>query len=373
MKYEHVIAEVFRKPWAILPEKFRAISELILLRASGEKLSETEIRERLALHAAARPASGNYGAVAVIPIYGVISRRVNLMSQISGGTSTEKLTAQFRQALGDASVKAIVFDVDSPGGGVEGVPELAEEILKGRAQKKIVAVANSMAASAAYWLASAANELVVTPSGEVGSIGVFAEHEDISKALEDAGVKVSLISAGKYKTEGNPYEPLSEEARAELQSKVDAFYEMFVKSVARGRGVAQSAVRAGFGEGRLVLAQDAVKGRMADRVATLDETLARLGAGPAPRRMAAAGGAGAIGAGPMDPEDDQQECECECAACDAGDCAQCSMPDCQDPVCQENGCPNQAAARASAGSQNASMAAPGKPRALLERELRLHD
>jgi signal peptide peptidase SppA len=347
MKYEHILTEVFRKPWAILPERFRVIAELVAMRAAGGRLTEEEIRTRLAPHrtnAATRPATASYGAVAVIPIYGIISHRANLMSQISGGTSIEKLTASFRQAMADSSIKCIVFDVDSPGGGVEGVPELADEIQNSRGQKKTVAVANGLAASAAYWLASAANEIVIAPSSQIGSIGVFAAHEDLSAALEKAGVKISLVSAGKYKTEGNPYEPLTEEARAALQLKVDAFYQMFVKSVARGRGVSQSAVRGGFGEGRLVLADSAVKERMADRVATLDSTLSRLGSGEAHRQMSAEGlpiSVEGIARG-MQPG---EECQCDCPAC-PDDCEMCSMVDCQDPVCAENGCPNQAAAAA---------------------------
>ena len=149
-----------------------------------------------------------------------------------------------------------------------------------------MAVANHLAASAAYWIATAADELVVSPSAEVGSIGVFAAHEDMSAALEKEGVKVSLISEGKYKTEANPYEPLSEEARAAVQSRVSEYYDAFVKAVARNRGVKAADVRGGFGEGRTVGARQAVQLGMADRVATLDETIARLQKG-APRGRAA--------------------------------------------------------------------------------------
>jgi signal peptide peptidase SppA len=295
MRYEHIFAEVFRKPWAILPDKFRVIAEIVHLRASGQKLTEEEIRARLSesrdgIQAAAARSGKGYGTVAVIPIYGVISQRMNLMSQFSGGTSVEKLSSQLRAALADTNVSSIVLDVDSPGGGVEGIPELADEIIAGRSQKKIVAVANTMAASAAYWLACCASELVVAPSGQVGSIGVFAAHEDVSEALKQEGVKVSLVSAGKFKTEGNPYEPLSDEARAELQSKVDGFYEMFIKAVARGRGVSQASVRGGYGQGRMLMAGAAVTEGMADRVATFDQVLAKLGAKPANAAVAIAEG-----------------------------------------------------------------------------------
>lgn len=280
MKYAHIVNEIFRKPWAILPEKLHVMAELVALRASGEKLTEEEIRMRIgaqSIEAAKGRGGTSYGNVAVLQVYGVISQRMSLMTEISGGTSAEQITKQLRAALADPNVGSIVLDVDSPGGGVEGVPELASEILDARVKKKIIAVANTLAASAAYWLASCASELVVAPSGQVGSIGVFTAHEDLSQALEKEGVKVSMVSAGKFKTEGNPYEPLSDEGRAALQTKVDAFYEMFIKAVAKGRGVAQADVRGGFGQGRMLLAQDAVKEGMADRVATLDQTLARLG------------------------------------------------------------------------------------------------
>lgn len=273
--------------WAILPERLQIIPELLALRTRGH--SSEDIRTKMHSASPRSRSQRSYGAVAIIPIRGIISRRANMMSQIFGGTSVDTLTAQFRQALGNSGVKAIVFDVDSPGGCVEGVPELAEEIYKSRGQKKSVAVANGMAASAAYWLASAAGELVVTPSGQVGSIGVFIAHEDISKALEQEGLKVTLVGAGKYKTDGNYIEPLSDSAREDMQAKVNAFYGMFVNSVARGRGVSQGNVRGGFGQGRMVLAADAVSEGMAEKVATMDDTLLRIasGRGEGDRSMAA--------------------------------------------------------------------------------------
>jgi ClpP class serine protease len=151
----------------------------------------------------------------------------------------------------------------------------------------MVAVANTMAASAGYWLACAPGELVVTPSGAVGSIGVWGAHEDISAAMEKEGVKVTLVSAGKYKVEGNPYEPLSDEAKAALQADVDNFYSMFVKAVAKNRGVSQDSVANGYGQGRMVMASLAVKQGMADSVATLDQTLARFGVASSTQRMSA--------------------------------------------------------------------------------------
>jgi signal peptide peptidase SppA len=137
---------------------------------------------------------------------------------------------------------------------------------------------DTLAASAAYWIASQADEIVVTPSGDVGSIGVLVMHDDVSKAEEMAGFKTTVISAGKYKAEGHPFEPLSDEARGELQKLVDDVYAMFVADVAQGRGTTAEAVRSGYGQGRLQLANDAVASGLADRVDTIDSTLEQLGA-----------------------------------------------------------------------------------------------
>ena len=145
------------------------------------------------------------------------------------------------------------MDVDSPGGSVFGLKELSQKIFDARGTKPIYAVANSMAGSAAYYIASAADQMIVTPSGEVGSIGTIAIHEDMSVALENEGVKITVIKAGRFKGEGNNFEPLSEEAISNAKREVDAYYGQFVDAVARNRGVSPKAVRNGFGEGRMVM------------------------------------------------------------------------------------------------------------------------
>lgn len=284
ISYRRVVAEALDMPWAILPSKLTAIMGVLSLRASGERVSPDEIA---AIVGAARPASqASSGAVAVIPIFGTIVQRAGLLAESSGAVSTERISAAFHQAVNDPAVGSIVLQIDSPGGGVYGVAELAGTIFKARGPKPIVAVADSLAASAAYWIASAADEIVITPSGEVGSIGVFTAHEDWSRAFDGIGVTVSLISAGKYKTEGNYLEPLGEEARAAIQGRVDEYYSLFVRAVARGRGVSVDDVRGGFGQGRVVGAQQAVNLGMADRVDTLEATVKRLSN---PRRQASSG------------------------------------------------------------------------------------
>lgn len=276
MKYGHIARWFYSEPWAILPAKLLAMSEALEFLAAGGEYTAEEIAQ---IVGAARPAIRTGNAIAVLPLHGVLSHRAGMLSEASGGTSTERFGAAFRQMLSDPSVGSILLDVDSPGGSVSGVDELSAEIFRARGQKPIVAQVNATAASAAYWIATAADEVVVTPSGEVGSIGVFAAHQDESAKQERDGVRTTLVSAGRYKIEGNPYEPLSEEARAALQERVNDYYGMFVAAVARNRGVSVSDVREGFGQGRMVGARQAKAENMADRIDTYEATLERLAGG----------------------------------------------------------------------------------------------
>ncbi len=275
MRYAHVISYVLNTIWAIWPPKLQAMMDALAFLASGGEYSAAEI-EAIVGAKPRQPERQPGTGIAIMPLHGVISHRAGMLSESSGGTSTERFAAQLRAYLADPEVGAIVLDVDSPGGAVPGVDELASEIYEARKAKHIVASINSMAASAAYWIASAASEVTITPSGEVGSIGVIAAHEDRSALLEKIGIRPTLITAGKYKAEGNPYQPLTEEAREYIQSQVDDYYAMFVRAVARGRNVTQREVREGYGEGRMVLAKDALKMGMVDRIETMDETIARL-------------------------------------------------------------------------------------------------
>jgi signal peptide peptidase SppA len=343
MKYQRLVEAFFSSNWAILPEKYEAIRALIELRSAGGQVSEEEIA---IFRAASRPSPRTAGNVAVIPIYGTISYRANMLSEFSGGTSVQQLTKTFRQALADESIKAIIFDVDSPGGEVSGVQELADEIYAARGQKKTVAVANALAASAAYWLASSAAELVVTPSGQVGSIGVFTAHLDKSKLNEGVGIGVTYIFAGKYKTEANPDQPLSGDAQAAIQDTVNSYYDAFVNSIARNRGVAADDVRNGMGEGRVVVAAQAKKLKMVDRIATLDQTLSRFGVSSQVKPMGAISDLNQVEA--STGAEDDEGCMCSCAKCQADDCDDCMNPECEDPICKDGGCPNQAKARSTA-------------------------
>lgn len=275
MKYRHIVGYVSSTLWAIDPEKLHTLLSVLAFRAAGQEFTAEELRARIG-DGGGSSAASKTGGVAVIPIRGVIAHRMGAMDDTSGGTSAERIGAMIDQVAADPSISTILYDIDSPGGTVPGIAELASKMFALRGQKTQIAQVNSMAASAAYWLASQADEIVSIPSGTAGSIGVYTAHEDLSKALEQEGINVTLISAGKYKVEGNPFEPLSAEAQAFLQARVDDAYASFVKDIARGRGTSQTAVRDGYGEGRALKAKDALKAGLIDSIGTMDETIGRL-------------------------------------------------------------------------------------------------
>ncbi len=283
MKQPLLIAEFLSTPWALMPERFNALTAVLARWSQGVPASEA-VMDRIDADRTAREArrqavsSAAGGGIAVLPLYGVITQRGNLVDDVSGpgSVSTQVFAQALRQALADDTVSQILIDIDSPGGSVYGVSELADEIAAARTQKPVVAIANSLAASAAYWLGAQAAELYVTPGGEVGSIGVWQAHFDYSQALAAEGVTPTLISAGKYKVEGNPYAPLDEEAQGFMQSRVNDYYGAFTKAVARGRAVPIAQVREGMGQGRVLGSEAALAENMVDGVATFDDVIRKM-------------------------------------------------------------------------------------------------
>ena len=280
MSVHEDFAAVGATAWAILPSRLPEIRAILAMRARGVNFSKAEIEARLGRDRIGETAQAGNGMVAIIRIHGIVTQRLNLLDAIfgPGSASTEQIGAQLRLAVSDPSVRSILLEIDSPGGTVNGVQELAAEIMNARSHKVIVAQVNSLAASAAYWLASSASEVVVTPSGEVGSIGVYMMHQDFSAAAEMEGIKVSFVKAddSPYKVEGNQFEPLGSEAEAYLRSQANSFMRDFVGAVAKGRGVSAAKVKADFGKGRTMRAKEAVAAGMADRVASMPETVRRL-------------------------------------------------------------------------------------------------
>ncbi len=218
------------------------------------------------------------GNVGVIGISGPIDYRPSIFTALFGGAAVTSIRADFRQAMADPNIKGVLFALDSPGGTVTGIPELVGEILAAReaGTKPIIAQIDPMAASAASWLASAADTVVMPPSGITGALGIITSHQDVSGALAQEGVKVTQITAGEFKGEGSPYGPLSDDAKEAIQARVDAMYDQMNADVGRGRRVSATEARDGFGRGRILTAKDAKAAGLVDRIGTMDDTVARL-------------------------------------------------------------------------------------------------
>lgn len=277
MPYRSILAAFYSDPLAILPEKLEEVRAFLHLKAEGKDIKP----EQLAAVVGSRRPDGVQmaGRVAVVPVFGVIAQRTGMLAEASGGVSAERLGATLDALAEDKQVRSIVLAFDSPGGSVYGIEELGAKIRGLRDRKKIVGLADSVAASAAYWLIAQTSEVNVTPGGQVGSIGVLSAHQDISELEAKLGVKTTVVTSAPYKAEMAPIAPLSEEARGEMQAKVQHYHGLFTKAVAKGRGVSEARVEADFGKGRMVTAQAAVDRGMADRVATLEQVLRRLDAG----------------------------------------------------------------------------------------------
>jgi len=277
MKYHHVLSYVSRTLWAMDESKLDDLVSVLAFRAAGHAFTAEEIRARIGDPQPAK-ASTN-GAVAIVPLRGVIAHRMGAMDESSGGMSAERFTGMIRQAAADASIGTIVIDCDSGGGTIAGLIEAADAVFEARAQKRVVAVANAWMASAAYWICSQAHEVVAIPSALdrcIGSLGVFMVHLDLSEKLAKDGVKATIIRAGEHKAEGNPFEAPSDEFLADLKANAVAVKAVFVKQVARARGLTPAQVVAQYGDGRAFSAPEAKKVGLIDRIATMDETIGRL-------------------------------------------------------------------------------------------------
>lgn len=306
------LLDLLNAPWAIQPEKLSEILAIYAARVHGEKLDLDAVEARMG-----RPLANEQqeyrvreGGIAVLPIDGVLAPKANLLTQISGGSSAQMLDQQVQSAIADPRVKALVLALDSPGGSVFGSPELAATIRELSAIKPIIAVGEGMVASAAYWIASAANAVFLSgPTVHAGSIGVVMAHE-YDPRNHPAGGRVTEITAGRYKRIASDKEPLSEEGRAYLQARCDHLYAVFVDAVAEHRGVAVEHALAQMADGRVFVGQQAIDAGLADGFLTVDAAVEQMATDPAryakrrrapmPRKSAAMQPSPAAGATTMD-------------------------------------------------------------------------
>ena len=207
------------------------------------------------------------GRVAIIPVIGPIFPRANLMT-MSGGTSLQSLAYDFNIALNSSEVDAIIMNIDSPGGVVTGVVDYSEMVYKANSAKTIISYVYGFGASAAYWMGSSASEIVLSPTAEVGSIGVVAGYTDSSKAKEKRGVTdIEIVSS---QSPNKRLDPATTSGRNQIQAIVDQLADVFINAVARNRGVSYEDVLTNFGQGKMFVGEDAVTNGLADRIGSLE-------------------------------------------------------------------------------------------------------
>ena len=211
--------------------------------------------------------------IAVIPVQGVLLKKESFMSAWSGCSSYEQIQRQVAGAVDDGGVRAILLDIDSPGGETAGCFDLADYIYSVRGIKPVYAVANDIALSAAYAIASSASRVFLNRTGAVGSVGVYALHVDQSGFDKELGAKYTYVFAGERKVDGNPHQPLSERARADIQDEVDREYGIFTETVARNRKVGTKDIVAT--QAAVVWADNALP-LLADQVGIFDDAMNEL-------------------------------------------------------------------------------------------------
>ena len=268
----YLAQKIYNQPLLVSREFGAVLSRAVRLNISNAlhpELTAAMIGQR------ANPKLDNQNGVAVIKINGLLTYRYDFFMDIFfGNTSYESIRAQFQAALGDPTIKTIAFDIDSPGGEVAGAFDLVDEIYQARGIKPIYAVFNEDGLSAAYAIASAADKRYIARTGSAGSVGIMAMHVDESKLDEKEGIVYTPVYAGSRKIDNLSHAPLSEEARALAQARVDAVYNIFVDTVARNLGVTTAKVRAT--EAGIYQGKAAIEVGFADQVMSWNQFMAKL-------------------------------------------------------------------------------------------------
>lgn len=255
------------EPWAITETALQTILDI----ATRDNEAPEAVAAKLGKELQNTHKVTERDGVAMIPVTGPLFRYANLFTAISGATSYEMLAQDFISALENPDIKAIILNIDSPGGEVNGCAELASMIFEARGQKPIIAYASGDAASGAYWIASAADELVVSETSGLGSIGVVGVYRGAKDKNSPASIEiVSSQSPNKR------LDPETDHGRAKLQARIDAMAEVFVNTVARNRGVEPERVLEQFGGGDIFIGKMAVTAGLADRTGSLERLIMEL-------------------------------------------------------------------------------------------------
>lgn len=293
MKYPHLASRVFNTPLLIHPAKLDAIlaglggrllgsdQPAIIINNAPDAESAAAAVADAAMFATTKATSRDeergyaiVDGVAIINIHGALVHRTRMEANSTTLLGYNDIVADMESAIANPAVHAVLQVWSTPGGEVQGAFESAARLYSMRGQKPIKAICDGMAASAGYLGASAADEIIISPTGYAGSIGVVARHVDFSQALASDGVKVTHIFAGAHKVDGNPYEPLPAAVREDWQAEIDGIYADFLSAVATHRGISVDAVRKT--QARTYRGQAAVDARLADRLGTTDQIIQEL-------------------------------------------------------------------------------------------------
>ena len=261
----HLASRLFGTPLLVHRAKLD-----VILAVLGDRLNIQPPAAELALPGPRNMPSGTPG-IAVIPVHGTLVKRTAGLDAASGLTSYTEIAAMLDSALADPQVAGILLDIDSPGGEASGSFELARRVREASAVKPVWAVANDSAYSAAYAIGSASNRLIVSETGGVGSIGVIALHIDQSVKDANEGYRYTAVTAGTHKNDFSPHQPLTDEAKAELQAEVDRLYGLFVDHAASMRTLSSDDVRST--EAGLYFGANAIAAGLADAVGTFESAL----------------------------------------------------------------------------------------------------
>lgn len=287
--YQHLAARAFNQPLLLEPAYARVFFSVL-----GERFGASRMIDAVTGHAYASDelkqmaiswdddGGRRYKAyrvengIAVLPVSGTLVHKFGYLQPISGMTGYDGLAMRLQAAISDPDVKGIMLDIDSPGGEVAGAFDTADLIARMGAEKPIWSLASDVACSAAYLLASATGKRLITQTGRVGSIGVVVAHRNIEKRLEDEGIDITLIYSGAHKVDGNPYQRLPDDVRADIQTAVDSTREMFAGKVAEFTGMSKEAVMAT--EASVFEGNDAVVAGLADQVVNYADAVSVMAA-----------------------------------------------------------------------------------------------
>ncbi|AZI45323.1 signal peptide peptidase SppA (plasmid) [Deinococcus psychrotolerans] len=286
-KLEAISSALYGTPWAITEAGLNLMTGIIEAHIAGVRLSDEEKQIRAASQGYGSGAEAPQPQVALMNLHGVILSRASADMTMSGYTDPQRFAANMRRAADDPNVSRIVLSIDSPGGSVSGTRAAGDAVAYAASKKEVIAVADDMAASAAYWIGAQATRFIADPGATVGSIGVIMALRDTSEKNAKDGVQTHVLRSGPEKALGQPGEAITDATKAHYAEQLATFHDQFVQAVAAGRGMPLSQAQT-LATGRTWIGQAAVEVGLADEVGTVQQALAgAFSAQPDTQRLAA--------------------------------------------------------------------------------------